>query len=148
MHVVLLEPDVEVLLKFFERFVDFLSERDLVELMKDRFVKPLADAVCLRALRFRLCVVDVSWCQVELVLVPFDIAAVPGPPNRHDPQNGDFLGLIERNDTVIQKIGCGERRLLRVEFAGGVSATVVMAFFSLLESVEVPKQGTMTASSF
>jgi hypothetical protein len=59
-HVVLLEPNVEVFLKFFERLVDLLSKRDVIELVENRFVKTLADTIGLRALRFCLCVVDVT----------------------------------------------------------------------------------------
>ena len=107
-------------MKFFEASVDLLPERDLVELVEERLVEALADAVSLRALRLRLCVVDVTQRQVELVLVPFDITAVLRPPIRHDPQNRDPLGLIEWHDTIVQEVGRCERRLLRVELADGV----------------------------
>jgi hypothetical protein len=45
----------------------------------DRLMKALADAVGLRALRFRAAVVDVLQVQVQSVLVLFAIAAVFAP---------------------------------------------------------------------
>jgi hypothetical protein len=57
---VLLEPGVEILLKLLERFDNLLPERDMVELFEDRIVNALADAVRLRALRFRSGVIDVA----------------------------------------------------------------------------------------
>lgn len=63
-------PLVSVPLQFFNRFVQLLSERYLVKLIQNSFVKPLTDAVCLRMLHSRSRVVNVLNREIHLVLAP------------------------------------------------------------------------------
>ena len=46
--VVMMQPFVQIRLKCFDAVVKLLAERDLIELLQDRLMEPLADAVCLR----------------------------------------------------------------------------------------------------
>jgi hypothetical protein len=69
LFVVVLYPQVQIGLKLLQCFVNLLSERDLIKLLKHGLVESLTDAVCLRASRFRFGVVDIFDCQIELVLV-------------------------------------------------------------------------------
>ena len=71
--VVLIEPLVEVPLELLDRLIDLLAERHAIELIEHRFVEAFADAVRLRALYFRLRVLDVVESEVELVLMPFRV---------------------------------------------------------------------------
>ncbi len=46
--VVVMQPIIEVCLQRFDGLEDLFAERDLIELLQDRLVKPLADAIRLR----------------------------------------------------------------------------------------------------
>lgn len=43
--VVIADPFISVSLKLFQTLIQFLAKGNLVEFVKDRFVKPLADTV-------------------------------------------------------------------------------------------------------
>ena len=63
-------------MQLLDRFVKFLSKRDLVELLQHRFVEPFADTVGLWASGFGLGVIDVLECHVKLELVMLAITAI------------------------------------------------------------------------
>ncbi len=46
--IVMVKPFVQIDLQRINAVIEFLAERDLVKFLQDRFVEPLADAVCLR----------------------------------------------------------------------------------------------------
>ena len=87
--VVLGKPAVEVALQFVDAAVDLLAEGDLVELVQDGLLEPLADAIRLRALRPGSRVIHVLDGQVELILVPLGTAAELGAAVGQDPQQRD-----------------------------------------------------------
>ncbi len=80
------EPLIQIGLQLFDRLVNLLSERNLLKLLWNRFVKAFADAVGLWASRFRLRVVDVLHRHVELILVMLSIAATLSAAIREDSQ--------------------------------------------------------------
>src|SRR5215471_13601208 len=74
--IVLPQPGVKIGLQLLERAVHLLAERHSIELVERRLVEAFADAVGLRALGLGSAVVDVLDREIELVLVPFGIAAI------------------------------------------------------------------------
>src|SRR5437764_8355800 len=73
--IVLPQPGVKIDLQLLERAVHFLAKRHSIELVERSLVKAFADAVGLRALGLGARVIDVLHREIELVLVPFGIAA-------------------------------------------------------------------------
>jgi len=73
--IVLGEPGIKISLQLRDRAVDLLAERHAVELVEQRFVEALADAVGLRAPRLGARVIDVLDRQVEFVLVMLGLTA-------------------------------------------------------------------------
>lgn len=67
--VIALEPSIDVLLELLYRFVELLSECDLVKLLKYRLVETLADSIRLRASRFGPCVFNLFNPKIEFVLM-------------------------------------------------------------------------------
>jgi len=64
--VVVRQPDIQIGLQFIQREVELAPERDLVELLQDRLVEALTDAIGLRMPDLCLGVLDVVQGQVEL----------------------------------------------------------------------------------
>ena len=62
-------PLIEVSLQCIRRVVELLAERHPVELVQQRLVEPLADAVGLRALHLGPGVVDILDREAELIFV-------------------------------------------------------------------------------
>src|SRR6266516_7118795 len=73
--IVLAQPNVKVCLQLVERVVHLLAERHSIELVERSLVEAFADAVGLRALSLGARMIDVLDREIELVLVPFGIAA-------------------------------------------------------------------------
>jgi hypothetical protein len=73
--IVFLDPGIQIGLQLVNRTIHLLAERDTVEFVEHGLVKALADAVGLRALGLGARVIDVLNREIELVLVPFGIAA-------------------------------------------------------------------------
>ena len=73
--IVLADPQIEIGLQLVDRTIHLFTERDTVELVEHRSVEAFADAVGLRALGLGARVIDVLNREIELVLVPFGIAA-------------------------------------------------------------------------
>ena len=57
--VVMVQPFIQIGLQFLDGLIDCLAERDLVKLLQDRLVEPLADTVGLRRFHLGLGVVDI-----------------------------------------------------------------------------------------
>ena len=113
------EPRIEVHLELDETAVELFPKRDLIELLQDGLVKPLADAVGLRTLHLRLRVIDVVDRQEELVRVLIVPAAELSPPIGEDAQHLRALDLEERQDPVIEQVRRGNRRLGRIQLRRG-----------------------------
>jgi hypothetical protein len=82
-------------------------------------VEAFADSVGLRALGFSARVIDVLDREIELVLVPFRIAAILTAAVSQYPQQLDGMAVEERNDPVVEQISCRDRRLSIVELGAG-----------------------------
>ena len=76
--VVVMQPFIQIGLQRVDAVIEFLAERDLVELLQDRLVEPLADAVGLGRLHLSLCVIDVVDRQEELEVVFVNAATIFG----------------------------------------------------------------------
>ena len=73
--IVLCNPGIKISLQLRNRAIELLAEGDAVELVQQRLVETLADAVGLWAPRFGARVVDILDREVELVFVPLRLAA-------------------------------------------------------------------------
>ena len=52
--------------------------------------------------------------QKQLIGVGFDPATIFGTPVREDPEEAHALGIVERQDPVIEKVGGGQGRFVRI----------------------------------
>jgi hypothetical protein len=73
--VVLFQPVIDIMLQFIKRRVNIFPEGDLIKLIQDSSLKPLAVPISLRRSGLRLCVIDILYKKIELVLVMFPIGA-------------------------------------------------------------------------
>ena len=73
--VVFADPCIEIGLQFVDRTIHLLAEGYTVEFVEHSLVEALADAVGLRALGLGARVIDVLNREIQLVLVPFGVAA-------------------------------------------------------------------------
>src|SRR6516164_3920631 len=91
------------------------AERNTIELVEHGLVEAFTDAIRLRALGLGARVVDVLDREIQLVLVPFGIAAELAAAVSQHAQELDIVLLQERQHTVIEQIGrrdgasCGRR---------------------------------------
>lgn len=92
--VVLLDPGVEIDLQFIDCPVDFLSERNPIELIEYGSVEALAG---LRALGLGARVIDVLDREVQLVFVMLGVAAILGTAIGQHPAQDDAVLLKERH---------------------------------------------------
>jgi len=74
--VVGINPMIHILLQLFHARVKLLAKDNLIKLFQTRAVKPLTDAIDLGGFGLGPSVVNVLNCQVQLVLVMLDVAAV------------------------------------------------------------------------
>src|SRR6266498_2457701 len=115
--IVLAQPNVKVCLQLVERVVHLLAERHSIELVERSLVEAFADAVGLRALSLGTRMIDVLDREIELVLVPFGIAAeLAAAVGEHAQQLGIVL-LEEWQYPVVQQVGRGDRRLAVIQLA-------------------------------
>jgi hypothetical protein len=84
--VVLVDPHVKIDLQLVYRGIDLLAEDYLVELVQDRLVEPLANAVGLWRLRFGFGAINVVHSSIELVIVLLYLAAKLRGPISQDAQ--------------------------------------------------------------
>ena len=95
--VVVMQPSVQIILQRVNAVVELFAECDLIELLQDRLVEPLADAVGLRRLHFGFRVVNVVDRQEELEVVLVYAPTIFRAAIRHDPQHWQvvvFLGSM------------------------------------------------------
>ena len=74
--IVLTDPGIGIHLQLFKAVIESLAERHAVELILDRSMEALTNAVRLRGIRLCFRVVDVLHCEIELVFVMLPVAAV------------------------------------------------------------------------
>ena len=109
------DPFVEIVLQFFERSVDLLSKCNLIELFENRSVESFADAVGLRALCFRLSVINVLDGEVQLIVVLIRLSAILGAAVGEHAKQRNTVRFEEGNHSIVQQVGCLNRLLLQVE---------------------------------
>ena len=98
----MMQPLIQIGLQRVDAVVKLLAERDLVELLQDRLVEPLTNAVGLRRLPLCLCVINVVNCEEELEVVFVDPATIFGAAIRHDPQHRQIVFFMERQHLVVE----------------------------------------------
>src|SRR4029453_7793221 len=113
--IVFFDPRVQIRLQFVGRTIYLFAERNTIGLVERGLVEAFTDAVRLRALGLGARVIDVLDCQIQLVLVPFGIAAKLAAAVGQHAQELDIVLLEERQHTVIEEIGCRDGRLAVVE---------------------------------
>jgi hypothetical protein len=64
-------------------------------------------------------VIDVLDRDIELLLVPFGIAAILAAAIGENPQQPDLLAVEEGNHAIVEKIGRSDRRLAIVKLGKG-----------------------------
>jgi len=82
-------------------------------------MEALADAIGRRRLGFRAGVVDVLYCQIELILVAFPVATVLRATVGQHPQQRHVLFLEERQYPIVQQIRSDQRILAIIELHEG-----------------------------
>src|SRR5947209_18927786 len=102
MPIVIGDPEIEVRLEFADAAVDLLSERHAIELVEQRFVEPLADPVRLWPFGPRSRMVHILDRQIELIFVPFGIAAILGAAVGQHPTEPDVVVVVDWATAVVQ----------------------------------------------
>src|SRR6516225_2425737 len=95
------------------------AERNTIEFVERGLVEAFTDAVRLRALGLGARVIDVLDREIQLVLVPFGVAAELAAAVSQHAQELDIVLLEQRQHTVIEKIGGRDRCLAIVELGKG-----------------------------
>src|SRR5437660_12572672 len=116
--VVVDEPGIEIGLQFLDRAIDLFTERHPIELVEQRAMEALADAVGLWALGLGAAVIDVLDRQVELVLVAFPAAELGAAIGQH-PAQPDAVLIVERHHPIVEDLGGGDWRLAVIELGEG-----------------------------
>ena len=142
--VIVCQPGIQIVLQFVEREVQLAAERDLVELLQNRLVEPLANAVGLRMACLGFGVPDVVECQVQLVIMRFRFAAVFGSPVGQHAQDAHAVFGKERQNPIVQQIGGGNRRLGGIQLgkrhlAVGVDKRLLVNAADTLEGADVER---------
>ena len=117
--VVVMQPFIKIDLQRVDVGIDRFAEGNLIKLLQDGFVEAFADAVGLGRLYLGFGVVDVVDGQEELIVMLISPPAVFGASVCHDAQDGELMLLIEGQHTVIEHIGCRDRRFGGVELGVG-----------------------------
>ncbi len=94
--VIVTQPDIKICLQGFHAVIDFLPECYLVELLKNGLVEPLTDTICLWMPGLCLGVVNVIYCQIELVIVLLCLATILGSSICKNPQHRHIVFFEER----------------------------------------------------
>src|SRR5262245_43534034 len=113
--IVFFDPRVQIGLQFIDCTIYLFAERNTIELVERGLVEAFTDAVGLRALGLGARVIDVLDREIQLILVPFGIAAELAAAVSQHAQELDIVLLEERQHTVIEQIGRRDRRLAVVE---------------------------------
>lgn len=115
-RIVMPHPFVNISLKFLDSLIQLLSECNLIKLVENSFVKPLADTVRLRRTRLCFGVVNIFDRQVKLILVMLPIAAVFRAAIGQDTKQANVFGFKKRQHFIIEDIRCDERVFPIVKF--------------------------------
>src|SRR6516165_1166994 len=113
--VVFSDPHVHISLQFVDWTIYLFAERNTIELVERGLVEAFTDAVRLRALGLGARVIDVLDCQIQLVLVPFGIAAELAAAVSQHAQELDIVLLEEWQHAVIEQIGRRDGHLAVIE---------------------------------
>src|SRR5262249_54501149 len=113
------QPRIEIGLQFGKRAIELLAEGNAVELVQQRLVEPLTNAVGLRAPRLGARVIDVLDRKVELVLVVLGLAAKFRAAIGEYATDRDLILLEERHHPIVHQVGGGEWRLPIIELGEG-----------------------------
>src|SRR5512133_1153977 len=95
--------------------IHLFAKRNTIELVERGLVEPFTDAVRLRALGLGARVIDVLNREIQLVFVPFGVAAELAAAISQHAQQLDIVLLEERQHTVVEEIGRRDRRFAVVE---------------------------------
>jgi hypothetical protein len=117
--IVFRDPCIQVGLQLVDRTVHLFAERHTIEFVEHGLVEPFTDAVGLRALGLGARVIDVLDREIELVLVPFGIAAILAAAVGQHAQQLNLMAVEERQYPIVQKIGRRDRRLAIIELGEG-----------------------------
>src|SRR5438034_1086590 len=117
--IVFRDPGFQVSLQLVDRTVHLFAERDTIEFVEHGLVEAFTDAVGLRALGLGARVIDVLDREIELVLVPFGIAAILAAAVGQHAQQLNLMAVEEWQDPVVQKIGRRDWRLAIIELGEG-----------------------------
>ncbi len=98
--IIVSQPFIQISLQLLDGLIDLFAERDLVKLLQDRLVKPLADAVCPRRFHLGFGMVDVVNCQEELEVVFVDTPAIFRSAICQDTQHWQVVLFVERQHPV------------------------------------------------
>src|SRR5215469_10749172 len=93
------------------------AERNTIELVERGLVEAFTDAVRLRALGLGARVIDVLDRKIQLILVPFGVAAELAAAASQHAQELDIVLLEEWQHAVIEQIGRRDGHLAVVELA-------------------------------
>src|SRR5215471_19722710 len=107
--IVLCNPGIKIGLQLGNGAVELLAEGNAVELVQQRLVETLANAIRLRAPRLRSRVIDVLDGQIELVLVVVRLAAELRSSVSEHATDGNFVFVEERHHPIVHQVGGSER---------------------------------------
>jgi hypothetical protein len=117
--IVILKPLIQILLKLFDRAVEFTAEGLPKEFVEDSTVEPFHKAVCPRRGNLRFSVLNIIELNKDLIGVdhgaPTVLSAIVGQ-NTFYPKR---MPLVERQHPVIENIHSGLRQFGGVELAEG-----------------------------
>ncbi len=74
-------------------------------------MESFTDTVRLRRSGFRLRVIDVIDCQVELIVIAFRFTTVLSAPVCQNSQDWQVVALVEREYSIVEQVSRGNRRL-------------------------------------
>src|SRR6516165_6501007 len=113
--VVFSDPHVHISLQFVDWTIYLFAERNTIELIERGLVEAFTDAVRLRALGLGARVIDVLDRKIQLILVPFGVAAELAAAVSQHAQELDIVLLEEWQHAVIEQIGRRDGHLAVVE---------------------------------
>jgi len=93
--VVEVDPFIQISLQSLDGFVELFAECNLVKLLQDRFVEPLANTISLGRFHLGFGMVDIIDCQEELVVMLVDTAAIFRAAIGQNAQHRQVVFLIE-----------------------------------------------------
>lgn len=102
--IVLFEPLIKILLQFLDGRIYLFPEGYPVELVEYRLVEPFTYSISLGAFHFRLRVIDIADCEVQLVAMALGITTELGSPICQNTQQRNFFCFMERKNPVVKQV--------------------------------------------